>query len=59
MSFFGKLASAAVGVVVSPIDLAKDVITMGGALTDEDEPYTVQRAKQIANDLTDLPNEIK
>ena len=59
MSFFGKLTSAVVGVVVSPIDLAKDIVTMGGALTEHDEPYTVKRAKQIANDLTDLPDEIK
>ncbi len=58
MSFLGKLASAAVGVVASPIDLAKDVVTMGGALTDKSEPYTVTRAKQVANDLTDLPDEI-
>jgi len=58
MGFFTKLASAAVGVVVSPIDLVKDVVTMGGALSDRDEPYTVTRAKQIANDITDLPDEI-
>ena len=59
MSFLGKLASAAVGVVVSPVDIVKDVVTMGGALTDKDEPYSVTRAKQIGNDLTDLPSEIK
>lgn len=34
MGFFDKLASAAVGIVVSPIDVVKDVVTMGGSLTD-------------------------
>ena len=58
MSFLGKLASAAVGVVVAPVDIVKDAVTMGGALTDKDEPYSVTRAKQICNDLTDLPDEI-
>tara|TARA_R110002020_G_scaffold475890_1_gene713797 strand:+ start:47064 stop:47249 length:186 start_codon:yes stop_codon:yes gene_type:complete len=58
MSFLGKLTRAAVGVVVSPIDIAKDVVTMGGALTDKDEPYSVTRAKQVANDITSLPDEI-
>ncbi len=58
MSFFGKLAKAVTGVIVSPVDIAKDIVTMGGALSDQDEPYTVTRAKQIANDLTSLPDEI-
>ena len=31
---------------------------MGGALSDRDEPYTVTRAKQVANDLTSLPDEL-
>lgn len=59
MSFFKKLASATVGIIVSPVDIIKDVVTMGGALTDQDEPYTVKRAKQITDDLSDLPDEIK
>lgn len=41
---FGILADltkAAVGVVVeTPLAIAADVVTMGGAMTDKDEPYT-------------------
>ncbi len=59
MSFFGKLTKAVVGVVVSPVDVVKDAVTLGGALTDKDEPYTVTRAKQVADDLTSLPDEIE
>ena len=35
------LAKAAVGVVIeTPIAVVADVVTMGGALTDKDQPYT-------------------
>ena len=34
-----KLTKAAVGVVVSPVDMLADVITLGGTLTDQDKPY--------------------
>jgi len=37
----GDLAKAAVGVVIeTPIAVVADVVTMGGALTDKDQPYT-------------------
>ena len=46
-----KLTKAAVGVVVLPVDITADVITMGGALTDQAKPYTAQRATQIMDNL--------
>ena len=46
-----KLTKAVVGVVVLPVDVATDVITMGGALTDQNKPYTAQRAEQIMDNL--------
>ena len=46
-----KLTKAVVGVVVLPVDLTADVITMGGALTDQKKPYTAQRAEQIMDNL--------
>ena len=47
---FGILKSvtkAVVGIVVSPIDIAMDIATLGGTLSDRDEPYTVSRVKQV------------
>jgi hypothetical protein len=38
-------------VAVTPIDIAADIITLGGTLTDQDKPYTAQRAEQIMDNL--------
>jgi len=47
-----SLAKAAVGVVTLPVAVAADVITLGGALTDKDEPYTASTASDIVKNLT-------
>ena len=46
-----KLTKAAVGVIVLPVDAAADIITLGGALSDQDKPYIAQRAEQIMDNL--------
>lgn len=48
-----NLLKAAVGVATAPVDVAADLITMGGALTDEEEPYTVKKVKEIKKNLDD------
>lgn len=54
---FGMLKSltkAAIGVVVeTPLAVGKDLITMGGALTDEDEPYTATAVKKVCQNVSD------
>jgi hypothetical protein len=35
MSLFGKLVKTAVNVAVLPIDIVKDVVTLGGRLEDD------------------------
>jgi len=45
------LTKAVVNVAVSPVDIVADVITLGGALTDKDKPYTVKRAEKIMDNL--------
>jgi hypothetical protein len=54
---FGMLESltkAAVGLVVeTPIALVKDVATMGGALTDQDKPYTAQALEKVSDNVSD------
>ena len=50
----GSLFKAAVGVVIeTPIAIATDTITMGGALTDKAEPYTVTALKKVAENVSD------
>jgi hypothetical protein len=45
------LAKAAVGVVKLPIDVAADVLTLGGSLTDKDKPYTAEGVSDVMQNL--------
>jgi len=48
----GDLTKAVVGVVVEmPIAIAADVVTMGGTLTDQDEPYTATALKSVMQNV--------
>lgn len=54
---FGSLLKATVGVVIeTPVALVKDVVTMGGAITDEDKPYTAQALEKVSQNLSDATN---
>ena len=47
-----SLAKAAVGVVVeTPVSLAADVITLGGAITDKSEPYTASALRRVVENI--------
>ena len=48
---FKNLTKAVIGVVTSPVDVVADLVTLGGALTDKDEPYTVTKAKSIKDNI--------
>lgn len=50
---FESLLKAACSVVTVPVSLAADVITMGGALTDQDKPYTAQALGDLVDNLKD------
>lgn len=45
-----SLTKATLSVAVTPVDIVKDVVTMGGVL-ERDEPYTVSRIKQTSRHL--------
>ena len=48
----GNLAKAVVGVVVeTPIAIAADVLTLGGAITDKEEPYTATALKGVMKNV--------
>ena len=48
----GNLAKAAVGVVIeTPIAVVADVVTMGGALTDKDQPYTATALEKVMENV--------
>lgn len=48
---FESLAKAAVGVVTVPVAAVADVVTMGGALTDKDKPYTAEAVSDVLKNL--------
>lgn len=48
----GDLAKAAVGVVIeTPIAVVADVVTMGGALTDKERPYTATALEKVMENV--------
>lgn len=45
------LTKAVVSTVTLPIDVIADVVTMGGDMTEKDEPYTVTKIKKIMDGI--------
>lgn len=50
MSLFNLFAD----IVTAPIEVAKDVVTVGGLVTKQDESYTRKQLEKIVEDLEDL-----
>lgn len=58
MSILGKLAKGIIDIATLPIDVVKDVATLGGVNTDKEEPYTWSKLKKIQKDGEDIYNEL-
>lgn len=58
MGIFGSIIRLGMDLVETPIAITKDVFTAGGALTDQDEPYTVKKLKDIQKDWDKTKDEI-
>ncbi len=49
---FGSLLKAVVGVVVeTPIAVIADIATLGGVLSDKDEPYTATAMRRVVENV--------
>jgi hypothetical protein len=59
MGLIGNLISATVNTALLPVSVLKDSITVGGALTDEEEPATLSRVRKIIQDLEDGAEDAK
>lgn len=57
MGLFGKILKTAFDVVTLPVDVVKDVVTMGGSLNEQEEPYVAQKFKNLGDDLEEIRNE--
>jgi hypothetical protein len=58
MGILGKIISITLNVVEIPVAIIKDAATMGGALTDEDKPYTAQKIEEIGDNYKRLKNQL-
>lgn len=59
MGFFKKLMKATVDTAMVPVEVVKDVVTLGGVCVgDRIESYTVERAKRICRDLEEAYEEL-
>lgn len=58
MGLFGSVLKLGVDVVTAPVSVAKDVVTLGGALTGDKEPATVSKVKDVAEDMGDIFDDI-
>lgn len=48
----GGLLKAAVGILIeTPVAIAADVVTLGGALTDRDTPYTAEAIGKVVSNV--------
>ena len=52
-NLFGKMVKLVVNTVAIPIDVTKDVLTLGGVVTDQRKPYTAQRIEKLVDDAQD------
>jgi hypothetical protein len=53
-NMLSSLTKAVVGVVVeTPIAIAADALTLGGAITERNEPYTVTALKKVSENVSD------
>jgi hypothetical protein len=52
--FLERAARASIDVATLPVSAAADVVTLGGALVDRDELYTVSKSKRLVKDAADL-----
>lgn len=58
MGLFGKLVSAVVQTALLPVEVAKDSVTLFGAMTDQNEAYTLQRLKKLGRTVESTIDEL-
>ncbi len=46
-----SIFKALLGVAVLPLDIAADIVTLGGVCTDKDKPYTAKRIEGVFKNI--------
>lgn len=55
MKLFGQIVRTLVNVVMLPAEILKDAVTLGGIITEQQQPYTVRRLEKLAEDAEEQP----
>ena len=58
MGLFGKITQGLIDTALIPVDVVKDVATLGGVSTDQEEPYTLQKVKKLRDKAKDIYNSL-
>lgn len=53
-NFIESTLKSAASVVTIPVSVVADVVTLGGALTDKDQPYTADAASDLMKNIKDI-----
>jgi len=59
MGIIGKTFKTLIHTATTPLDVAKDIVTMGGVMTDKEKPYTAEKLSKILEDIEELSDEIE
>ena len=57
MSLFGSIVRTAVNTALLPVAVAKDIVTLGGAATGEEKPYTAQQLEKLKREAEKSDND--
>jgi hypothetical protein len=55
---FSELFDGVIDCVTAPIEVAKDVVTLGGVLNDKDKSYTEKRLEKLKDDAEKVIDEM-
>lgn len=58
MGLFSKLAKLAIHTATIPVDAVRDIVTLGGAITDKDQPYLVDKVDKMLDDVDEINDEV-
>lgn len=58
MSFLKKVTKLTLDTVTTPLAVAADLVTLGGILTEKDDPYTIEKLRQLAEDWEETCDEL-
>ena len=59
MGIFGNILGTIIDTATLPVSVIKDVATMGGVLTNQNESYTQKKVEKIQEDFEDLDDNLR